>query len=229
MVHVPFADRFEAGRLLADQLSFHKVPDDALVLALPRGGLPVGLAIAERLNLPLDVVVARKLGVPWQPEVAMGAIAGPVRVLDEQLIQELGIAKEEVDAIVSREQAEVKRREELYRAGRPPLELRGRSVILVDDGIAMGSTMTAAARYVKSLNPAEVIIAVPIGSRQACLRLIGEVDDLVCLTAPEPFYAVGQWYRDFHPVSDIEVQNLLAESRHMLKVAKDTHDSVCVR
>jgi putative phosphoribosyl transferase len=199
-----------------------------VVLALPRGGVPVGFAIAERLHLPLDVVVARKLGVPWQPELAMGAIAGPVRVLDEQLIEELGIDHEEVDAIVRREQAEIKRREEIYRAGKPPLELRGRFAILVDDGIAMGSTMTAAVRFVQSLNPAGVIIAVPIGSRHACLRLAEEVDDLVCLTAPEPFYAVGQWYRDFHPVSDIEVQNLLAESRHLLKVAKDTHDSVCV-
>ena len=229
MVQLPFADRFEAGRLLARQLSFHKVPDDAVVLALPRGGVPVGFAIAEQLNLPLDVVVARKLGVPWQPEVAMGAIAGSVRVLNEQLIQEFGIDEEAVDAIVSRERAEVKRREELYRVGRPPLELRGRSVILVDDGIAMGSTMTAAARYVQSLNPAAVIIAIPIGSRQACMRLISEVDDLVCLTAPEPFYAVGQWYRDFHPVSDTEVLTLLAESHHMLKAVKDTHDSVCVR
>jgi len=228
MVHIPFADRLEAGRQLADQLAFHKVPDDAVVLALPRGGVPVGFAIAERLHLPLDVVVARKLGVPWQPELAMGAIAGPVRVLDEQLIEELGIDNEAVDAIVSREQAEMKRREEIYRGASPPLDLRGRFVILVDDGFAMGSTMTAAVRYVQSFNPAQVIIAVPIGSRHACLRLAKEADDLVCLTAPEPFYAVGQWYRDFHPVSDIEVQNLLAESRHLLKVAKDSHDSVCV-
>jgi len=229
MVPVPFADRLEAGRLLADQLSFYKVPDEAVVLALPRGGVPVGFAIAERLHLPLDVVVARKLGVPWQPELAMGAIAGPVRVLDEHLIEELGIDHEVVDAVVRREQIEVRRREEIYRGGRPPRELRGRSVILVDDGIAMGSTMTAAVRYVQSLDPAKVIVAVPIGSRPACLRLAKEVDDLVCLTAPEPFYAVGQWYRDFHPVSDIEVQNLLAESRHLLRVAKDTHDSLYVR
>jgi len=229
MVSVPFTDRLEAGRLLADQLSFHKVPDEAVVLALPRGGVPVGFAIADRLHLPLDVVVARKLGVPWQPELAMGAIAGPVRVLDERLIDELGVDHEEVDATVRREQTEIRRREEIYRGGRPPLDLRGRFVILVDDGIAMGSTMTAAVRYVESLNPAGVIVAVPIGSRAACQRLAKEVDDLVCLTAPEPFYAVGQWYRDFHPVSDIEVQNLLAESRHLLKVAKDTHDPVCVR
>jgi putative phosphoribosyl transferase len=217
MVAVPFADRLDAGRLLADQLAFHKVPDDAVVLALPRGGVPVGFAIAERLHLPLDVVVARKLGVPWQPELAMGAITGPVRVLDEQLIEELDIDNEAVDAIVSREQAEMKRREEICRGASPPLDLRGRFVILVDDGIAMGSTMTAAVRYVQSLNPAAVIIAVPIGSRESCMRLTREADDLVCLAAPEPFYAVGQWYRDFHPFSDIEVQNLLAESRLLLR------------
>jgi len=216
MVELPFLDRFEAGRQLADQLAFHKVPRNAVVLALPRGGLPVGFVVAERLHLPLDVVVARKLGVPWQPELAMGAIAGGMRVLDEALIQELGIDDEAIDAIVKREQAETERREELYRAGRPPLELRGRTVILVDDGIAMGSTMTAAIRYVRSLNPASVIIAVPIGSRQACLRLLKEADDVVCLAAPEPFNAVGQWYRDFHQVSDTEVQNLLTENRVLL-------------
>jgi putative phosphoribosyl transferase len=211
MVHLPFADRLEAGRFLADQLSFHKVPADAVILALPRGGVPVGFAIAERLHLPLDVVVARKLGVPWQPELAMGAIAGTVRVLDERLIQELGIDNEEIDLIVRREQAEIERREELYRGGRPPLELRGRTVVLADDGLAMGSTMTAAARYVQSLNPAAVIVAVPIGSRQACERLTREADDLVCLAEPEPFFAVGRWYSDFHQVSDTEARNLLSE------------------
>jgi putative phosphoribosyl transferase len=226
MVQLPFANRLEAGRLLADQLFFHKIQGDAVVLALPRGGVPVGFAIAERLDLPLDVVVARKLGVPWQPELAMGAIAGPVRVLDERLIREFDIEDEAIDRIVRREQEEAKRREELYRGGRPPLKIRGRSVILVDDGVAMGSTMTAAARYVRSFNPALSIIAVPIGSRQACLRLTSEADDVVCLTAPEPFYAVGQWYQDFRPVSDTEVQNFLAECRHGSGAAMDSHTSV---
>jgi putative phosphoribosyl transferase len=146
----------------------------------------------------------------------MGAIAGPVRVLDERLIQELGIDNRGIDLIVNREQAEIKRREELYRGGRPRLDLRGRTVVLVDDGLAMGTTMTAAARYVQTLNPAAVIVAVPIGSRQACERLIGEADDLVCLAAPEPFFAVSRWYSDFHQVGDTEVRNLLAESRHQL-------------
>lgn len=216
MVHLPFADRLEAGRFLADQLSFHKVPPDAVILALPRGGVPVGFAIAERLHLPLDVLIARKLGVPWQPELAMGAISGTVRVLDERLIQELGIDNQGIEMIVRREQAEIKRREALYRPGRPPLELRGRAVVLVDDGLAMGSTMTAATRYVQTLNPAAVVVAVPIGSRHACERLTREADDVVCLAAPDPFFAVGRWYRDFHQVSDTEVRNLLAESRHLL-------------
>jgi putative phosphoribosyl transferase len=225
MVHLPFADRLEAGRFLADQLSFHKVPPDAVILALPRGGVPVGFAIAERLHLPLDVLIARKLGVPWQPELAMGAISGSVRVLDERLIQELGIDNQGIEMIVRREQAEIKRREALYRTGRPPLEFRGRAVVLVDDGLAMGSTMTAATRYVQTLNPAAVVVAVPLGSRQACERLTREADDVVCLAAPEPFFAVGRWYSDFHQVSDTEVRNLLAESRHLLRKAmKNTHD-----
>jgi putative phosphoribosyl transferase len=190
MVHLPFANRVEAGRLLADQFFFRKVPGDAVVLALPRGGVPVGFAIAERLHVALDVVVARKLGVPWQPELAMGAIAGGVRVLDEQLVRALGVDNDEVEVIVNREQAEIERQEEIYRGGRPALDLRGRYSVLVDDGIAMGSTMTAAARYVRSLNPATVIIAVPVGSRQACLRLMPEVDDLVCLSM---YYLPRHW------------------------------------
>ena len=215
MVHLPLADRQEAGRLLADRLAFHKVPDHSVVLALPRGGVPVGFAIAQRLRLPLDVLIARKLGVPSQPELAMGAIAGSVRVLDEVLVRELGITAREIDSIAAREQAEIRRRENLYRAGRPPHDLAGRFIILVDDGFATGSTISAAARYVESLKPARLTIAAPVGSRDACTRLLKEADDLLCLATPEPFLAVSRWYRDFEQVTDSEVRSLLMENRRL--------------
>ncbi len=217
MVQLPFADRDEAGRILADHLAFHNLAKEATVLALPRGGVPVGFAIAKQLRMPLDVLIVRKLGVPWQPELAMGAIAGGVRILDEHIIGELGISSEEIDRIAEREQAEIKRREALYRRGRGPLELAGRPVILVDDGLATGSTMSAAARCVARLNPARVIVAVPVGSREACARLLREADDVVCLATPEPFVAVGRWYHNFGQTSDTEVQNLLAQNSHDLR------------
>jgi putative phosphoribosyl transferase len=147
MVHVPFRDRGEAGRLLAEELASRKLPLNTIVLALPRGGVPIGLTVAKALHAPLDVVVVRKLGVPWQPELAMGAIAGGSgRVLDERLIRELRISHEEVNAVISRERMEAERREKLYRGGRPAPDLRGRTVVLVDDGLATGSTMVVAAR-----------------------------------------------------------------------------------
>ncbi len=210
---LPFANRLEAGHLLADQLAFGKFTSDSVVLALPRGGVPVGFAVAERLHLPLDVVVVRKLGVPWQPELAMGAISGPAHILDEELVHELGIRNKEIALIVSREQAEIERREALYRGGSPPLDLGHRSVILIDDGLATGNTMLAAVRCIRSLKPASVTVAIPVGSPEACARLRGEVDDLICLAKPADFSAVGEWYKDFRQVADAEVQNLLAESR----------------
>lgn len=217
--------------MLADQLAFHKVPSDAVVLALPRGGVPVGSEIAEKLKLPLDVVIVRKLGVPWQPELAMGAVAGGVRILDERLLRRLGITHQEIDAIASRELAEIRRREDLYRGGRGRHDLAGRFIILVDDGLATGSTMSAAARYLESLQPARLTIAVPVGSREACAHLLKEADDLICLATPEPFLAVGKWYRDFEQVSDSEVRNLLAENRRVQRktmAAQETHAPVCV-
>jgi putative phosphoribosyl transferase len=216
MVHLPFADRVEAGRLLAKELSTREVDRNAVVVALTRGGVPVGSAVAKRLHLPLDVIVARKLGVPWQPELAMGAVAGSARVLDDRMIGELGISHQEVEEIIAREQAEMRRREELYRGGKPALDLHGRSAILVDDGLATGSTMLAAIRHVRSLEPARVIVAVPVGSGGACKRLREEADDLVCPAMPEFFFAVGEWYREFPQVSDVEVQNLLAERHRQL-------------
>ncbi len=217
MIHLPFTDRREAGRLLADELSLRNIAQNTVVLALVRGGVPVGFAVADRLRLPLDVIVARKLGVPWQPELAMGAIAGTARILDDRMIRQLGISNEEVADIVTREQTEMRRREELYRGGEPALDLHGKSVILIDDGLATGSTLLAAVSYVRSLEPEAVTIGVPVGSREACNRLRTEVNDLVCLATPDPFVAVGQWYQDFQQVSDNEVKNLLAESRHLLR------------
>jgi putative phosphoribosyl transferase len=220
MVHLPFADRVEAGRLLAEEFSSRNIfqtNDGALVLALTRGGVPVGFAVADRLHIPLDVIVVRKLGVPWQPELAMGAIAGRASVLDGRMIRQLGISAGDIEDTIEREQAEMRRREELYRGANPALELRGRSAILVDDGLATGSTVTAAARHVRGLNPARVIVAVPVGSKEACGRLRREVDDLVCLATPERFFAVGEWYRDFEQVGDAEVRRLLTESRQQLR------------
>jgi len=213
MVYLPFEDRLEAGRMLAAELSHLKAAHDGVVLALTRGGVPVGFEVAELLGLPLDIVVARKLGVPWQPELAMGAIAGTARILDEPMIEELGIDAEDVDEIVAHEQAEMLRRESVYRADRPADDLHGKTAILVDDGLATGSTMLAAVRHVRNMKPARVIVGVPVASKQACDLVRRNVDDLICLAVPETFIAVGEWYRDFDQVNDIEVRRLLAESR----------------
>ncbi len=214
MIQLPFADRAEAGRLLAAELATLKLPANVIVLALPRGGLPIGLEVAKKLHAPLDVVIVRKLGVPWQPELAMGAIAsGSVQTLDHDLIRALGVSRTQIDAVIDKEKVEVERREKLYRKNRPALDLRGQTVLLVDDGLATGSTMLVATRYVRSLKPARMLIAVPVGSVQACERLKTEAGDCSCLATPEPFVAVGQWYADFPQVTDSEVQRFLEASR----------------
>jgi putative phosphoribosyl transferase len=212
MIQLPFADRTEAGRLLAAELINHNLQTNVVVLALPRGGLPVGLEVAKALAAPLDVVIVRKLGVPWRPELAMGAIAGGAfQTLDEEVINALGVLREEIDDAKARQSAEVARREKLYRGGRGALDLHGRTVVLVDDGLATGSTMLVAARYARSLKPHRTLIAVPVASVQACKRLRKEADHCVCLATPEPFSAVGEWYADFRQVSDAEVQSFLEQ------------------
>ncbi len=222
MMHLPFEDRVEAGRVLADELNRRRIDGNAVVLALTRGGVPVGFEVADRLRLPLDVIVARKIGVPWQPELAMGAIAGSVEVLDTPMIRQLEIGDEDVESIIARERTEMERREQVFREGKPAAGIEGRTAVIVDDGLATGSTMLAADRYARTLRPSKIVIAVPVGSRDACSRLGKEGDILVCLATPELFFAVGEWYRDFQQVSDDEVRRLLAESRRRLESYRKT-------
>lgn len=215
MVELPFRDRLAAGRRLGEELVSREIGSDATVLALPRGGLPVAVEVARALNAPLDVLVVRKLGVPWQPELAMGAIAGSTRVLDRALIRELRLSPQQVEAVAQRERQEAERREKLYRDGLPAQDVHGRTAVLVDDGLATGSTMAAAAHHVRSLQPRTVIVAVPVGSGEAVERLRGEADQVICLAQPQPFVSVGEWYIDFRQVSDAEVQHML-RGRHSL-------------
>jgi len=214
LVKLPFQDRAEAGRILGVELASRRLPSNTIVLALPRGGLPVAAQVAAALGARLDVLVVRKLGVPWQPELAMGAIAGGTRVLNYRLIRELEISDESVETVVARETQEMERRERLYRGGRPAPDLRARTVVLVDDGLATGSTMVAAARHVRSCQSEWLIVAVPVASSEACAMLKKEADECVCLVVPEPFFAVGEWYRDFRQVTDAEVQEILRHNHH---------------
>jgi predicted phosphoribosyltransferase len=208
-----FRDRREAGRVLATKLSAYANRPDVLVLALPRGGVPVGYEVARALDAPLDVFLVRKLGIPGQDELAMGAIAtGGVRVLNDQLLSAVQIPDEIIDAVAAREQRELARRERLYRGDRPPPDVRGKTVILVDDGLATGSTMLAAIRALRQQQPARIVVAVPIAAPETCDQLRSQVDDIVCAITPEPFLAVGTWYQDFSQTTDDEVRDLLARS-----------------
>jgi putative phosphoribosyl transferase len=205
-----FRDRSEAGRLLAAKLAQYADRPDVLVLALPRGGVPVGYEVARALHVPMDVYIVRKLGVPGHEELAMGAVAsGGVRVLNDQVVAGLGVPNYVIDAVAAWEQQELERRERLYRGQRPPPDVRGKTVILVDDGLATGSTMLAAVRALRQLGPARVVVAVPVASPDTCELLKAEVDEVVCAVTPEPFYAVGLWYRDFSQTTDEEVRELL--------------------
>lgn len=218
VIKLPFPNRSAAGRLLGAELASRKHAENAIVLALPRGGVPVAVEVAEALHAPLDVIVVRKLGVPWQPELAMGAIARGTPVLDRALIRSLEIGDHEVEAVIARETEEMERREAQYRRDLPQHALRGRTVILVDDGLATGSTMLAAARHARAAGAKQVIAAVPVGSIEACRRLSKELDDCVCLAMPEQFYAVGQWYDDFQQVTDAEVHQMLQHIQSRLEV-----------
>ncbi len=206
-----FRNRIDAGQRLGARLEEFAGRSDVLVLALPRGGVPVASEVARHLGVPLDVFLVRKIGVPGHPELAMGAIAeGGVEVLSDHLIRDLGIAPSAVQQVASRERLELERRDALYRGGRTRPQLANRTVILVDDGLATGSSMQAAIVALRQHGPARIIVAVPVGARETCERLARLADAVVCVTMPEPMEAVGLWYEDFSQTSDEEVTRLLA-------------------
>ena len=208
-----FTDRRHAGRALAQNLSEYAHRSDVVVLGLPRGGVPVAWEVARALDAPLNVFVVRKLGVPGQPELAMGAIAtGDVTILSHDLIARLRIAPSEVDAAIAREREELARRERRFRRGRAPLALGGKTVLLVDDGLATGATMRAAVAAVRRLGPAAIVVAVPTAAPQACDDARAVADACVCVSTPPHFMAVGEWYADFSQTTDEEVEELLASA-----------------
>jgi predicted phosphoribosyltransferase len=211
-----FADRTDAGRQLASALAAYEGRGDTIVLGLPRGGVVVAFEVAKALRAPLDVYVVRKLGVPGQEELAFGAIAsGGVRVLNHDVVNAVGLTQAQIDAITARETAELERRERLYRGDSPPPDLAGKTVILVDDGLATGASMRTAIRSLEAHNPGWITMAVPTAPRPTCSDLEREVDEAVCMTSPEPFFGVGQWYADFSQTTDDEVIRILREARSL--------------
>lgn len=208
-----FRDRTEAGQILASRLVPYANRPDVLVLALPRGGVPVAFEVARLLHAPLDVFLVRKLGVPGREELAMGALAsGGVRVLNDEVVNGLSISPELIDAVTAEEARELARREQTYRCDRPAPDVRGRTVILIDDGLATGSTMRAAIAALRRQEPARIVVAVPVGAADTCGEFRNEADEVVCARTPEPFHAVGLWYDDFSQTTDEEVHNLLRRS-----------------
>jgi putative phosphoribosyl transferase len=215
-----FFNRTEAGQFLAEKLSSYANCDDVLVLGLPRGGVPVAAEVAERLNAPLDVFVVRKLGLPDQPELAMGAIAsGGIRVFNGDVINSLRIPDEVINDVTAEEFQELQRRERLYRGDLPAIEVEGKMIIIVDDGIATGSTMAAAVSGLRQLNAKRIVVAAPVIARATCDFLRKIADDVVAVMLPVEFYGVGQWYEDFSQTTDDEVRKLLAWANHRLTPA----------
>jgi putative phosphoribosyl transferase len=215
-----FRNRTEAGRLLAQKLTAYRGRTDLLVLGLPRGGVPVAFQVAQALEAPLDVFVVRKLGVPGHEELAMGAVAsGGAWVLNEDVVQALSIPDDIIRSVAARELREVRRRERAYRDDRPAPDVRGRTVIVVDDGLATGSTMRAAVAALKQLGPAGIVVAVPAGAPSTCADLALEVDECICCITPDPFFAVGVWYENFVQTTDDEVRALLARADNEMTAA----------
>ena len=208
-----FQDRTDAGKKLAPRLMAYATKPDVVVLGLPRGGVPVADEVAHVLAAPLDVFVVRKLGVPGHRELAMGAIAsGDVIVYNDPIIQELNIPQQAIERVIDDEKQELNQREKAYRGDRSVLELAGKTVILVDDGLATGATMRAAVQAVRSHHPARLVVAVPVGSVSACQEIAETVDEMVCLATPDPFWAVGSWYSDFSQTTDADVRQRLAKA-----------------
>src|SRR3989449_9240818 len=208
-----FRDRTEAGQILASKLTKYLNQVNTVILALPRGGVPVAYEIGKELGLPVDIFVVRKLGVPGHEELAMGAIAsGGVRHINRAVVDQLRIDSETIDVASRREQKEIERREQLYRGQRPPVDVRNKTVIVVDDGLATGSTMHAAIAALRQHRPARIVVAVPAAAPQTCSEIADEVDEIICAATPEPFYAVGQWYQEFSQTTDEEVRELLARA-----------------
>jgi len=214
-----FKDRHDAGQFLAKKLEPYANRGDILVLALPRGGVPVGFEIARHLHAPFDIFIVRKLGVPIYEELAMGAIAsGGVRVLNNEVVRRLGISSAMIDAVAAEQEQELKRREQEYRGDRKPAEIRGKTVILVDDGLATGASMRAAVRALKQQNPKRIVVAVPVGAPETCAQFEDEVDEVLCGIEPTDFGAVGAWYEDFTQTTDDEVRYLLGHANHEQKL-----------
>jgi putative phosphoribosyl transferase len=205
-----FRDRAEAGQFLASKLTRYGRRPDVVVLGLARGGIPVAFEVAKALQAPLDVFIVRKLGVPGHEELAMGAVAsGGIRVQNDEVIKALRISDETIAAVAAKEEREIERREQRYRGNRPPCAVEGKTIVLVDDGLATGSSMRAAVLALKRRNPARIVVAVPVAAISTCEEFKDEVDEIVCATTPEPFFAVGQWYKEFSQTTDDEVQEFL--------------------